>query len=236
MLNPQDNQHYQIWQNQPLAELGVTRWASQDSPVIELTLEQLADSLEPFFEPIDWQKTNDEPHNEAFFYLDEPHHDSYQINELADDEIDEPDVNTAKIIDKFSLQALIFRDWIILADTDVLIKNDKQLQLWQNIAKNLHLTPQDFTFPLLSHQSDGFVSMMTQEQMCTDVLALAMFEGFVCRFNQNNVNQKNNAPRKIGCVTPLPNVFNTLEIKSLVSLNTMLKNSKQKGIFWQSLL
>lgn len=40
---------YQYWQNQLLAEMGIDRWALQTAEVIEIGLDELAESLMPFF-------------------------------------------------------------------------------------------------------------------------------------------------------------------------------------------
>lgn len=229
---------HQYWQNQILTQFGITRWACFDTSIIELNIENLAESLDfsPAILPnlaeqqsadtlqiIAENVTIDEP-----IYLDKLDNivtvdESNTVVLTNDDEI----VNKGVVIDKFHLQMAVIQDWIIVADMKVLLNDTKQQSLWQNLLNHLHLTPDDLIFPIV-WQAEQYALSYNNQQMCTNFIALAMFKGKVCALNQT----KNH---KIGCVTPLPDVLEDKQIHTFPTLENMLNDFQQKRAFWQQL-
>lgn len=227
---------HQHWQNQILDQLGIVRWVDFHTAVIELDINELEKSLvfsPPIIHDIDIKITSV---LETQDNIDEPIYLDKLNNTPAAETLTVPDTevaftenleNTAVVIDKFHLQILVFQDWIILADLAVLREDGQQQLLWQNLSCYLHLTPDDFIFPIVT-QNNGYYLNHKNQQMCTDLLALALFDGKICALNQDKIHQ-------IGCVTPLPEVFNNKAIYPLPYLQSMLNDFEQKRLFWHTL-
>lgn len=229
---------HQYWQNQILDQLGVVRWVDFHAEVIELDITELEKSLN--FQPviinqIDADKSDDvnfaiiTPQDTEYdepFYLDKSTNSLENFSEIDGSE-QVQNANIGVAIDKFHLQMVVFENWIIVADVAVLQENHTQLSLWQNLLNQLHLTPQDFVFPMVMQNATYDLNHKNQK-MCTDILALASFEGKICALTQDK-------SRQVGTLTTLPDVLKEKQIHAFPSLEIMLNNFQQKRIFWHQL-
>lgn len=235
-MNISTHQLYQYWQNQILNQLGLVRWAGFDTEVIDLNMAEIEQSLD-FTPTIIFDKPNQPDDNhvgnntEAISAFDVP----IYLDKLNGD-LDNKDTlnqeatknsNLINYIDKIHLQMAVFEKWIIITDLAILQDDIAQKLLWQNLLKYLHLTPYDFTFPIVQ-ENILYGLNHSAPQMCTDTLALAFFKGKICALTQD----KN---RQIGALTTLPEALNQKTIHLFPTLEMMLSDFQQKRVFWHQL-
>lgn len=250
-MNISPTHRYQYWQNQILDQLGIVRWVDFHTPIIELDINELEKSLDLAVSPIiheheiaddttsDYEAelqtaiseiTPDDSYFDELIYLDTLEKNATTVVDFLDNTTDNQAVETANIgivIDKFHLQMAVFENWIIVADLAVLQHHAEQQSLWQNLLNHLHLTPHDFVFPIVT-QNLSYNLNQSDQQMCTDILASAFFDGKICALSQEQ-------PRQIGMVTALPTVLQNKQIHHFPSLASMLNDFQQKRAFWHQL-
>ncbi|WP_394261893.1 hypothetical protein [Moraxella boevrei] len=231
---------YQYWQNQLLAEMGIDRWALQTAEVIEIGLDELAESLMPFFQNNELQNKpfqkqthqNNEiqanlPNtikniaNENRFERFEPLDNEQRSGQTVENNPSAVIV-TANVVSSFALQMAVFEEWVLMVDMAVISRHEPQHKLWQSLITTLGLTPKDFYFPLISQDFDN--------EMCTDVIALATFAGTV-----NAIYPNPEQKPKLLSLTALPSLFANTSFDANYHLATMLNDFQQKRKFWQTI-
>lgn len=242
---------YQVWQNQLLNTLGITRWVHQQSSVENVDVVQL---LSAFEKPINLEYSSEVVSQTTSVTVVQPamiddideNSDNYFVDNyqqlpnyyVFSDDIDQHlSVNNSitekitQVVVPFQLQAMIVKNWILLADSKQLSENIAEAQLWQTICQNLNGTLQLFNFPLILSQetiADKYI-----EQMSSFMLAVASFRGFVCRMKQQMKSQPLQViDCQMGAVTPLVGCLATQNIQRLPYLSEMLQDRQQKRQFW----
>ncbi|ELA08606.1 hypothetical protein MOMA_08591 [Moraxella macacae 0408225] len=236
---------YQYWQNQLLAEMGIDRWALQTADVIELGVDELAESLAPLsksnlskpkLQEVSLAKTApslpnpDETTDHDTFDKTAKRFERFEYfeptgNEPTDRELAKNPskvVVSANVVDAFGLQMAVFADWVLIVDMAVLNQHEKQHKLWQSLLANLRLKAYDFQFP--------FISQALADQMCTDMIALATFAGMLHAIYPNTQQKP-----KLLHLTALPALFAKTPFDASYDLAVMLDDFRQKRDFWQTI-
>lgn len=225
---------YQIWQNQLLDALGVTRWVSQHSPAIDVSAIDITTLIDnqTFTTPVESVETIATPVVDEVVIVDNPPEipNYYFFDDDNDEQLSTYSQTTIRqsiIVAPFQLQALIINHWILLADSKILSANLEQSQLWQTIAHNLNGYMQTFDFPLIRHQeilADKYI-----QQMSDCLLAVASFQGFICKLQQP---AWHTGGYQMGAVTALPDCLAHQNIQSLPTLAEILVDNNQKRQLW----
>lgn len=237
----------QVWQQQLLSELGVTRWVPQSAMVVAVdnirvdapvALEDnhlsLVTTAQP---PIDEQHveppapTAIQPASLEQFNS-EVMDNAVTLNALnaywsdvePRDEVAIHPASPLVMVKRFRIQAMVAGDWLLLVDEAALQQDSRQQTLWQNIATALQATVHYYMFPLLDTVDKLPIS--AQHMMSNVNMAMAAFEGFVFAVTQGK-------GRAMGNVTCLPSYFDTIEITPLPTLAQMLQDPQSKRKFWQ---
>ncbi len=255
MSPKQSLSHYQIWQQTLLNEMGVTVWTKQQQPIITLDNHQhILENLTSIDSnasaltnpPSHINHLTENINSDASATHDE--HDEIVVNATSDiidmttlitiDEEakpastpqTEPDTALLQIIPRFSLQAIVMKQWILLADTAVLQEDNQQLLLWQRLAHACQSKQHHFGFPLWEETSQFKSSTISIETMSSAILAMASFAGFFCALS-------NQQPKHLGAVTSMPESFTNLSLPTplqyLPQLTEMLDNPEKKRQLWQ---
>lgn len=243
-----DEQQYDAWQHQLLAEMGITRWVSQNCPVT--TYDDIEDldvfanqqaiksaSTRPLiFDPQQTDFTSQAEVVDTTFVLANPVSPDDAVSTATviaptRTPIAELDVTPSEDYDKqvealptasFDLQAIVVGEWTLVVDSSYLQKDDRQRQLWQQITHAFRAERHFFRFPLLadSHQ----LPTATAQLMRSYPMAVAGFLGFLFSINQGNA--------KVGALTQLPDCLDKQPIQRLPYLFEMLDDYRLKRQLW----
>ncbi|MFW2178067.1 MULTISPECIES: hypothetical protein [unclassified Moraxella] len=248
----------QYQRNQLLAEIGITRWVNQDSPVIDV--------------PHEWQTTADVSFDTVQPIITEPQADLelqadfkppvYNDNDIVAPLVmlepmaslaDQPssfinpaftasstnnfhvaitpvDERNIPIVSRFSIDIGMMNDCLLLVNQQVLQQDTRQAHLWQQIQMALKLTTQSFNFPLLQQTNEQFNHRATMRGHLSATVAKASFLGGVYGLTQGRVT-------KLAYLTPLPDLFHQpisaqFIPQTIPSLAEMLVNPQKKREFW----
>lgn len=247
-------QQYDAWQNQLLAEMGITRWVSQTCPV--KTFDDL-DNLELLFNPqtlddalntplvlasvqadLTSQTTHQPPSSEQATTSHQAVHTNAAVASAPALLIDTPALDTAKAPQQdddkvintgaavsFDLQAIVVGEWILVVDSHHLQQDERQQQLWQQISRGLRAPLHFFRFPLLDDNHQ--LPTATAQLMRSYALAAAGFSGFLFSLNQYHP--------KVGALTQLPDCLEEQPIQRLPYIDEMLDDYRLKRQLWQLL-
>lgn len=252
--NTLNKRHY-LWQSQLLAEMGVTRWVSQVTPVEMSELDVFADTPKPagdiaytdapVTDSVDAPseilsatvdvKTTSAATSVAMpvsVAIDAATEKTLSTNYLNPPMQPMPAVNGAEMnaaTTKLDLQAVVVHDWIWLVDDNYLQQQSRQRVLWQQIVANLSAEPQFFKFPMLANHAQ--LPASTVQLMGGINLALAGFSGFLYRLKTDHESGFDH-PIKIGCLTPMPSYLQDQTIERLPYLEEMLADYRHKRQLW----
>lgn len=247
-----DETHYQVWQSELLAEMGISRWVSQSAPVTELSSsfwqEIQQNSSQPLEQPItdgasDFSSSIAVPHpvetvavqdSQALSYqrsaiTNYPVDNGYEVGEPTNFEPPTLSTATESIIERFALQVMVYSDWMLIVDEKHVQNDPRQAQLWQQLQLHLKSSIYYFRFPLLEEQdsiSSTALILMQNRQM-----ALAGFAGFLYRVAQTHRLQT----YRIGSVSKLSDCLDSHPIERLPYLDEMIHDYRLKRQLWQIL-
>lgn len=236
---PKGNQRA-IWRRFLLAEMGITPWVQQQKKVHSFDIERfytyqdISSHIQPVFEKSVQSEYHEARNIEAHQNDDELSEKSISIADLINLDFQQEDLqNTIQEETKvyqsleeschFQLQAIVFKQWILLADSKILQNDESQKQLWQQISRGLSAQIQQMTFPLVEESQ---IPLLQTVDFASQHLAIASFLGFLCGLS---VNQQ----KKIGNLTILPDYLQQENIQQLPTLIEMLDNQEKKRQLWQ---
>lgn len=254
-----DEIHYQLWQSELLAEMGISRWVSQSAPVMTLSpshwqaIEQ--ESLERLDRATDGALVDVSSSSTAFLapvlapaedavteesqlldirpsvtsdYLT---NDVYEVAEPTNFEQSPTPSITNTIIERFTVQVLVYGQWVLIVDEKQLQSDPRQAQLWQQLQTQLKASIHYFRFPLLELEERDSMPTATLAIMHNRQMALAGFAGFLYRVAQTHRLQT----YKMGNVSELSDCLDSQPIERLPYLSEMMTDYRLKRQLWQIL-
>lgn len=256
-----NEQQYDAWQNQLLAEMGIVRWVSQSCPV--KTFETL-ENLDVFFDNSAIDSASHEPLMLARPSADLANHSPVDnpIATVTHPVVSDDTADIADIAAQSSPTAMVMLDKIAGDSTE---QNDRDAQRndiltvsfalqaivvgeWTLIVDSRHLQTDERERQLwqqITHHlraplhffkfpllaDNHQLPTATAALMRSETMAVAGVSGFLFSIRQCNPKVQGNA--KVGALTPLPACLDDQPIQRLPYLSEMLADYRLKRQLWQ---
>lgn len=235
-LNAKTNQ--QAWRSQLLGVMGVGRWVGQRVPVMLTTWQDTSaiDQHPPSNEPLNDTATstqtavnlaNVSPNPLLILPTNREISTPASANEAPIPQT--VDNLSLVLVKRFSLQAVVWQDWVLLVDGAILQQDPQQAMLWQQLTMSLGLAMAQFDFPLVDNEAQ--LPSLTLQLMSSQQMALAGFAGFLHQLTQG----KPRAQLKLAQLTPIADCLDVLKLQRLPYLSEMLLDFRKKRQLWQTL-
>lgn len=235
---PNAKTNQQAWRSQLLGVMGVGRWVGQRVPVMLTTWQDTPaiDQHLPVNEPLNDTTTSTQTAVNLANVNPNPSLIPPTKREiLTPSNANEPPIHQMVnslpqvLVKRFSLQAVMWQDWVLLVDGAILQQDPRQALLWQQITMSLGLTMVQFDFPLVDNEAQ--LPLRTLQLMSSQQMALAGFAGFLHQLTQG----RPRAQLKLAHLTPVSDCLDTLKLQQLPYLSDMLVDFRKKRQLWQTL-